>query len=103
DSHTAAVHRNELERRVDLGTARDDVQLRVIETWTRCVENFDAHLARARPVNEQTRRQNAAEATVNPHERTLIVLQLDHSSKPLEHARLDDEVKLFVHELRRAK
>src|SRR5262249_55676702 len=65
--------------------------------------DLGAHVAELRPVDELARRQHVAEATIDPDEGALVVLEIEHAGALGEDARLDDDVELLVHEPRRAQ
>ena len=66
------------------------------------VDHLDGHLAEGGPVGVQARRQDVAEPAVHPHQRPLVVLQVQHHGAVLQRTRLDDHVELLVGQPRAA-
>src|SRR5262249_39710676 len=64
------------------------------------VDDLDGDLAETRPVRRQTRRQDVAEPAVDPHQGTLVVLQVQDHGELAEGARLPDNAELFMDEPR---
>ena len=60
------------------------------------VDHLNTHVLEASPVGVQTWRQDVAEATFDPDQRTLAVLQVNDLSQISECATLDDDVQLVV-------
>ena len=74
----------------------------MLEAHLAGVDDLDLHVAQRRPVGVQARRQDVAEAAVDPDQGPLVVLQVEHHGAVLERTRLDDHVELLVHQPRRA-
>ena len=60
------------------------------------VDDLDADLALVRPVDVLARRQDPREPAVDPDQRALAVLQVEHLGEALQLARLDDQVELKI-------
>ena len=74
----------------------DDLEVGVLEADLPRIDDFDAHILDARPVGVQARRQDVAEAAVDPHESALVVLQVDDFGAARKRTALDDHVELLV-------
>src|SRR6185369_5974415 len=80
----------------------DDAQVLVVKSDLPRIDDLNPNFLLASPVGVQARRQDVAEAAVDPNERPLVVLEIKHKRASRERIRLDDHVELLVDQPRRA-
>ena len=67
--------------------ADDRLEVVVLEADLPGVDDLHVHVLRVRPIGVQARRQEVAEAAVDPDQRPLVVLQVDNLSAAVERTR----------------
>jgi hypothetical protein len=75
-------------------------ELRVHQLGGTRVDDFHAHRPFDRPQREQARLENPREASVDPDQRPLVVLEVDDDRLVTELSGLHDEVEVLVHQPR---
>ena len=73
----------------------------MLEPHTAGIDHLDLDVAQCRPVGVQARRQDVAEATFDPDQSPLVVLQIQDDRAVLQRTGTDDHVQLLVHQPRR--
>jgi len=92
----ALLHGTHLQEPVGQRRADDHLEILVLEADLAGVDHLDGDLPEGGPVGVQARRQDVAEPAVHPHQRPLVVLEVQHHGAVLQRARLVDHVELLV-------
>ena len=103
-AHVALLDGERVEHAIGHRRTHDHLEILVLEADLigPGVDHLDGHLAERGPVGVQARRQHVAEAAVDPDQRPLVVLQVEHDGAVLQRARAHDHVELLVGQPRRA-
>src|SRR6185295_6694050 len=69
---------------------------RMIETDSHGADAIDRDVVEQLPQRVQSGAKDSFETSIGPHERTFVVLQIQHFSRAFQRAALDDDIKIAV-------